>query len=486
VEKKFSFPSLFSIVLFFILGIVLAYFIKLNFNLIALLILINFFLLLIIKKLSLYLILSISFFLGILRFENARTLPKNNIVYQIREKKRENWFKLKVNSYIEGKGKRFIFLADVISLLDKDVWLSTSGKIRCYIFGKEPSFNYGDILLSKGILIKEEKSSSPIQAILILKSYQIIKKSKHPFNYLFSLRKKLNQIINENLPYPHQAILSALILGERQRVPKEIEENFIRTGTIHILAISGLHVGMIVYLGYLFLKILRFPRQFAYLLLIVFVFLYSILTGAKPPVMRASLMSGVYLGGLLIKREGNILNSLSLACWIILLIQPYQLFHVGFQLSFLVVLSIIISLFLTQDWFKKEAIEIKYSRKERIKRYFLKMFILSLSAWLGSAGLIAYYFKMVNPIAILANLIVIPLTFFILASGIIFLLFSPCLGEPFLNTNFLFIELLLKFIKYLSKLPGGFFILSHFSFPGVILYYFFLLIAIFLTKRRSL
>ncbi|MCM8799093.1 MAG: ComEC/Rec2 family competence protein, partial [Candidatus Omnitrophica bacterium] len=334
--------------------------------------------------------------------------------------------------------------------------------------------------------VKNTFSLDKFSLILWVKpdTLKIVKESRHIFRFFFRLKEHLSNKIEKNLPYPHQAILSALILGERQKLPSLIKDSFMRTGTVHILSISGLHVGMMVYIFYLFLKLLRFPRQISLFLLILFIIPYVILTGAKAPIVRAGIMSGVYLSGLILRREGNILNSLAIACWLILIFDPYQLFNAGFQLSFLGVLSIVLFTPLIENYFLREKEERVIFKKAHIKRYLFRLFAVSLSAWLGSSGLIGYYFKIINPIAILANIIVIPLSFFVLATGIIFLFSFSLFTSPLSTTNLLTIEILLKSVTFLSKIPGGTVSVTNFSFPLVILYYLCLGIITLVIKVR--
>lgn len=410
------------------------------------------------------LITIVSFLLGVLHFENRRLLPKNDI-RQFKEPYKEVFLKVKVSSAIEKHNsyhrKKSFCLGRVIYLTERDSWLPVAGRVMVYIFGGGSNLEYGDIFICKGKLINLPQKVP----VLFIKSNEtkLIKRSRHFLRYIFRLRKRLNENINRLLPYPHQAILSALILGERRFIPKEIKEGFMRTGTVHILAISGLHVGLIVYIVYLMLKILRIPMRFSYLSLVFFIFIYAILTGARAPVIRASIMMGIYLIGLILRKQSSVLNNLALACWLILLFNPEELFNIGFQLSFLIVFSILITLYLSEEWFKREDLE--------IKRIFLKGLLVSLSAWIGSLGLIAYYFKMINPIAIPANLLIIPLSFFILATGVSVILLPVPLVYPFANTNFLFIEILIKTVKLLNKFSWASISLRKFSFAMALGYY---------------
>ena len=123
--------------------------------------------------------------------------------------------------------------------------------------------------------------------------------------------------------------MTAFILGDRSGLSKEVYSVFKYTGTVHILAISGLHIGIIIFL----LLVLRESG--------LFLLFYSFVTGLRPSVIRAVIMGTTFLLSFLVKKEYHVYNSLGLAAIIILAIWPWQVFDVGFQLSFLSVLSII-------------------------------------------------------------------------------------------------------------------------------------------------
>ncbi|MCM8784028.1 MAG: ComEC/Rec2 family competence protein [Candidatus Omnitrophica bacterium] len=488
------FPPLVPVILFFILGVVYGYFVKINFPLLIFLISLSFILAwfnLSKERFSSYLIFIIVFLTGIIHFENKNTPSTNDISYFDVDRYRKISLKIKVSSSLNESyaQKKVDFLAIVLAFADDSNWRPISGRIKVEVFRQKPDFAFGDVLICRGYLIKPKRQFTvkSIYPSLVLKAnkIEIIEKGRHPFRYIFWVKRKFKKTIIQYLPYPHQAILSALILGERQIVPREIRESFMRTGTVHILAISGLHVGMILYILYLFLKLLRLPRRISYLMLVFLISFYALLTGGNAPVARASIMAIVYLMGLILNREGDILNSLAFACWLILLFNPLQLFNVGFQLSFLVVFAILAFTPFIEGLFFKRRLQ-NSSPLSKIKKYFLRLFAVSLSAWIGSLGLVGYYFKMVNPMSILANILVVPLAFMILATGFLFLFSPSLLKPPFAYANLLSIEILIKSIGFLDKVPGGTIFSPFFSFPVVLSYYLFLGIAIFLVKFKGL
>ena len=151
----------------------------------------------------------------------------------------------------------------------------------------------------------------------------------------------MREVIVKNLSPFSAGILNALILGDRQDLSSYLLDILMNLGTIHIIAISGFNVGIVAFIILLILKIIKIPRKPRYILTILLLIVYCILTGASPPVMRATVMAIIFLCAYFFEREVNIYNSLSLATLIILAVNPWQLFEISFQLSFLSVVSIV-------------------------------------------------------------------------------------------------------------------------------------------------
>lgn len=516
LNLKFSpSPPLVIVVLFFIPGIIFSYFCPLNLISLAIsvLILLSLALLSLKKKLlSGFFLFGAIFSLGAFSYQNAKILPPNNISGFITQGRNQVWLKAELCSqidtaYTSTRKKKSSFVLKILAIENKGAWQPVRGKVKATLFMEEPGIGFGDILVLRGEILEAKNTSEKdafdyrqylarqgIYGLLVVKpdSTNIIKESKHPLKLILSLKEKFRRIIDKTLSYPHQAILSALILGDRQEIPKIIKDNFIKTGTVHILAISGLHVGLISYIFYLFLKILRIPRQLSYFMLIFLITAYAILTGGRSPVVRATIMAVVYLEGLILRRQTSILNSLALSCLIILICSPQQLFDAGFQLSFLSVLAIIILTPLLENWFKYRTSGILPEKERRAlfwdktKRYMTKSIIVSFSAWLGIVPIVGCYFKIITPVAILANLLVIPLSFLVLAIGFISLLsglFSPGLANIFSHTNFVAIGFLIKSAALLAKIPGGTIDTQIFSLPLILIYYFILGAFYLLLKR---
>jgi competence protein ComEC len=199
--------------------------------------------------------------------------------------------------------------------------------------------------------------------------------------------------------------LKAVLLGQRWLIEPEDQDAFTRTGLAHILAISGLHIGYLVALLNWIQSLLRLRKGTALLVQAVVLILYCLMTGASPSVTRAVIMSLIYLGGRALGRKSDLINSTGTAALLILLIRPLDILEISFQLSFLAVCSI--GLF-----------------HDPLKRAFrflpgkiASLAAAGLSAQLGTLPLTVYYFNLISPISVLANLLVLPVLGIVTAGG---------------------------------------------------------------------
>ncbi|MDX1962560.1 MAG: ComEC/Rec2 family competence protein [Pirellulales bacterium] len=156
-----------------------------------------------------------------------------------------------------------------------------------------------------------------------------------PTTWLARMRQFGNQLLWEHLSHEQAGLASAVLLGSRELLPQEQTEEFLVTGTIHILSISGLHVGLLAWGLFWGLRIGWLPRGWALFLVAALTMLYTLMTDSEPPALRATVLVWIVCLSLLIGRPGLAFNSLGLAAMIVLLLNPNDLFRTGPQLSFL-------------------------------------------------------------------------------------------------------------------------------------------------------
>ncbi|MBL7081139.1 MAG: ComEC family competence protein [Candidatus Omnitrophica bacterium] len=366
-----------------------------------------------------------------------------------------------------GKVKVKIFRKEDIAYADQ---LTLEGRLFRPYQGKNSNYSYRDYLENQGIYsILTVSKNRPIK--------YLGKSRVNVFKYLaYKIREKGLIFLSNNLKPTQAGIFSAMILGERSRVPLRIRRLFVQTGTVHILAISGLHVGVIAFILDLFLKVLRLRRRARYLTIIFLLILYCLLTGARPSVIRATIMAIVLLASFLLSRETQILHSLSQAALVILVLNPRQLFNLSFQLSFISVISIVCLSPLIRRSFdadyhgysariatdKSVDIRKKNLWTSAIKRFLSSAFSVSFAVWLGLLPFIAYYFKIISPVTILANLVVVPYLALVIALGFSLLFVGmaiPPWAPVFAAPANLSIVVLIQIVKFFNKIPWAYFYL---------------------------
>jgi len=459
-----------------------------------------------VKKRWLFLVfLSLSIiFLGAAMLRDSEVLSHNHIAHFTPRKGEVFFLEGIVDSDPVTKKDRASFILDAKKLARSynagaDDAIDVSGRVLVKIFGRH-NFSYGERVLIEGKLYKapyfrisnklnyrDYLEHRGIYSIFSLRkdSYvSIVRRGEgNPLkSALLSLRKAIKNIFDENLSEFSSGMLNAIILGDRGSLSKESRDTLVHSGTVHIISISGLHAGIMSFIVLMVFKILRLPRKVSYILVGVFLMAYCVLTGARIPVVRVTLMALIVFIGLVIDRRVNIYNTLSLAAFIILLFNPQQLFDIGFQLSFASVLSI--------AWLSPKIISLSsifLKEEEFFSRAYLRIPITlmagSLAAWIGLLPLIAYYFNIISPIAIVANMIAVPYLSVILGSAILLIIFSPLhpvMATAFAATNEAALGCLFKLIRSLLYVPGAYFHLPGMEFGQVVIYYIFL---IFLAKK---
>lgn len=268
--------------------------------------------------------------------------------------------------------------------------------------------------------------------------------------------------------------LRALLFGQREGLEDDVVENFQNAGVMHVLAISGLHVGFVALIFYVALSFLPLYFKYRNILIILMLLFYMFLTGCHPSVVRATIMAIILLLSINLERPASIYNSIFAAALIILLFAPQQLFWVGFQFSFIAVLSIIYfyeKLSVARNWLLN-LIENKRIRT-LVDKAILIPFLVSFSAQVGTLPLTMHYFHKLSVISFLLNIMVIPFIGLIVIMGFLFF-FVILVNHAFavLYSEFLeaLIRLLINSVEAAAHSPAAFFYIPKFSLMGILLY----------------
>jgi len=276
-----------------------------------------------------------------------------------------------------------------------------------------------------------------------------------------------------------QNFLNGIVLGLRHQTPEDIEEPFQQTGTLHLFAVAGLHVGIVATLLWMLATVARLSRKWATALIIPLLLFYAAVTGLHVSSVRAAVMTSILLGGFFFERKVFVLNSLAAAAFFLLCWNTNELFSTGFQLSFSVVGAIILfadPLFgVLRRWGAPDPLLPRSLL--RGMRHFMHVAFewlcrgasVSLAAWLGSLPFVLWYFHIVTPISLLANLVVVPIAFFILAIALLSLLLTPFMllwpAVIFNNANWFLAQVVLGIVHLLAQVPGGHFYVERPHWP---------------------
>ncbi len=398
----------------------------------------------------------LTFTLGCLLLRNAYILPRYHVSKFIFYKNATVYtIKGFINSPPVHEAGRLKFIFSVRELGFNNANYQSSGDIVVYLKGGE-NLSYADALLLRGSIHKPFKLySDNIAAVMHVGTpgsvVRLPKNHIRPVHkFSFYLKEKIEKIIYRNLSALSASILDAMVLGEKANIPSVIYDAMIKSGSVHILVVSGFNVGVVAFIIMLLLKILRLPRRGRYLLAIPCLIIYCFATGSSSPVVRATVMAIFFLLGFLAEREPDIYNSLSLAALFILLINPKALLSISFQLSFMSVLAIVYLYPKLKSFLRLGHI------KSKIMRFIAEGFLVSFSAWLGTFGLILCYFKVFSPVTVLANIFIVPIATLITLCGFSLVAISlvlPALAMPFAWACELLVVLLLGVNNLLIQLP---------------------------------
>ncbi|KUG26108.1 hypothetical protein ASZ90_004052 [hydrocarbon metagenome] len=310
-------------------------------------------------------------------------------------------------------------------------------------------FDYREYLKGKNISAMFN-SYSPMDFVIV--DYEKNLLTSLIFDARYAVALKLKELYSEKTA----GLLKGLLLADRSEIGYDIKEGFVKSGVIHVLAVSGLHVGFIVLILVFLLG--RFNIYLRITFTIIGLLAFMIITGLPPSVTRATIMAVLLLISYLRSNKQNNFNTLALAAFIILIFDPTQIFNPGFQLSF----SAVFSIFVFYPKISKVINDRNITNK--LLRYVLLFVGLSLAAQIGTIPFTIYYFEKLSLISLAANLFVIPMIGIILGWGIVTIIigsFSLELAYLISLTNEFIVEMLFSIVNFLSLLS-----ISHLSLPN--------------------
>lgn len=275
-----------------------------------------------------------------------------------------------------------------------------------------------------------------------------------------------------------QDFLSGIALGLRHQTPEDIEEPFQQTGTLHLFAVAGLHVGIVARLLWILAMMARLSRKWATALIIPLLLFYAAVTGLHVSSIRAAIMSSILLSGFFFERKVFALNSLAAAAFFLLCWDTNEFFSTGFQLSFAVVGGIILLADPLSGWLRLIGAPDPFLPRRLVSglrrmigvgyEWICRGGSVSLAAWLGSLPLIFWYFHLITPSSLFANLVVVPIAFCILAIALLSLVVAPIafgLSLIFNNANWALATAVIAFIQWFAQVPGSHYYVAEPGWP---------------------
>ena len=334
--------------------------------------------------------------------------------------------------------KTQIIISDIMTK-ENGEWTPIRGKLRLTVYENIRDLRIGDKVFFYGKLRKPRNFNNPggfdydfylkrrgiflTSALKDDKSLIVSRENVlNPSALIERARSEIRGFFDEKFSNPEGAIIKALILGERGDIPEDLLSAYYETGVGHVLAISGLHVGIVFIFSFFiaYLILVRIPgfalrfsvRKWASILSLIPVLAYTLISGVRITAVRSALMVFAFALSVLAGKERDVLNTLSLAALIILVVSPASLFETSFQFSFIAVTAIIFIFPVVVDPVRQRVYRIEGVRPSFIKRALFRIYqfsAVSISAMIGILPLSAYYFFRATPVTLSLNFVVIPI-----------------------------------------------------------------------------
>ncbi|REC43962.1 ComEC/Rec2 family competence protein [Chryseobacterium sp. 5_R23647] len=263
----------------------------------------------------------------------------------------------------------------------------------------------------------------------------------------------LQKISNSEMSLRSREFLKGIILADRTEIDAETVQDFNRSGLVHFLAISGTHI--VVIFGMFYFLMMRFAsvrlKKYAIIISLLFIWIFAIFIGFGNSVVRSCIMISVYFIYVLLQRKPDLLHSMALSAFIILMIDTQQIFDVGFQLSFLAVLGIY--------WLNQPILKYLPRQENFFKKLIYNTISISIAAQLATLPLVLYYFHQFSLISIIANFIIVPFSeLIIIYSFLMTALIGFNLDFEIINLSYDFvIQILLEVIHWFADFDAVFF-----------------------------
>lgn len=371
-------------------------------------------------------------------------------------------------------GKVILFFKDSVNGVRYGDKLLVRANIKPFSFPRNPGLvDYNQILFRQGFVGSATVKSGAFEIISRNHGNPLIT------HLIMPSRRYLFNLINRSISGVEGAFLLGILLGDKSGFPKNVRQALSDSGTMHLLAVSGLHVSIVVFAFWLLLSVFRIRGWLRFGILTVTTLFYILLVGWHASAVRAGFMTWATLLSFPVQRRVTPLSSLAVAGIIILLIDPFTLFNPGTQLSFVTTAALLTIPPRFEPLFKKITIP-HYPKK------FLILTFVSFTATIATAPLLLHHFYRFQPLSFFSNLLLVPLTTIVLPLGLLFTLvnlLSSVFATIFAETLRLLLQLMLLVVRLLGNLRWAMVEPGKLSWLGVL--YFYGLILLFLNGKKK-
>jgi competence protein ComEC len=437
------------------------------------------------------------FFLGAACLANSRTIPPGHIAGLLGDRPVSMILRGTVADDPSVETARFgqtriSFLLRVDSVKSGGGWAASQGLVETSVYSRSPlRLNYGERIMLAGAVMRPSGLKNPglfdyerhlarkrIYAMMRVRPGSPVRvisgMPADPARRLaYRVRAFIRSTFDTYLDAPYRDLAKAMLIGERSGLGHGLNEDFMKTGTIHILSISGLHVGLIAAIVFAVFGLLRIPKKLNFALTAALLYLYVFVAGASPPIIRAVVMFSIFAIGYISERDAPPLNSLAFAAFLMLIWNPDELFDTSFLLSFGSLASIFIFA-PSIEGLLRAGRDPGAGLRQRSAAYLVKGVSVSAAAWIGTWPVIAANFNIVSLVSVLANLVIIPMSFVSMIMSIAILCAAPVSAEAAnLAAHILsmFDAALFRVNHFLASLPIGWFRVAAPSAIQSVLYY---------------
>jgi len=394
-------------------------------------------------------------------------------------KNEKNWFGnrlktgqtliIRLEEPLSEKPNSFKAVCSVTGLITDSSQVPVLGKMIVY-FKKDatiPSLRYSSVLMFSRPVQPIQNTGNPgafdyiryslfrgitHQVYLTEEDYVVLPERKNGFlqPFLLHTRNKVISLIKKYIPgRREQGLAEAILIGYKDDLDKTLIRSYSNTGVVHIIAISGLHLGIIYGILILLLSPLKKTRSFAWirpLLILGCLWLFSLLAGGSPSVVRSAVMFSCIILGEALNRKASVYNTLALSAFVLLSYNPFWLWDIGFQLSYAAVLSIVTFFRPVYNWFYI---------KNRLLDLFWKINAVTITAQLLTLPLSVYHFHRFPNYFLLTNFVAVPFSSLILTGEILICAcgFFPLIAETTGRTVSFLIRIMNAWVERIDGLP---------------------------------